>query len=114
MQIDTIDQRSGNARLVSGAARVRAAADGEARFAYFAAAARIHRRDQHEAGRVGDTVIGAGHRDLAILQRLAQRIEHLRLEFRQLVEKQNAVMGKRHLARPRMQTAAARAGMLAE
>jgi hypothetical protein len=51
-----------------------------------AAAARVHRRDQHEAGRIGNAVIGAGHRDLAVLQRLAQRIEHARIELRQFVE----------------------------
>ena len=51
-------------------------------------------------------MIGAHDRDLAGLQRLAQRIEHLRLEFRQLVEKQHAVMGERDFARPRMQAAA--------
>jgi hypothetical protein len=40
------------------------------------------------------------------LERLAQRIEHLRREFRQLVEEQHAVMGERRLARPHAQAAA--------
>ena len=51
-------------------------------------------------------MIGARDRHLAGFQRLAQRIERLRLEFRQLVEKQHAVMGERDFARPRMQAAA--------
>ena len=42
--------------------------------------------------------------DLADLERLAQRVERLRLEFRQLVEKEHAVMRERDLARPRRST----------
>ena len=59
-------------------------------------------------------MVGARDRHLAGLQRLAQRIEHLRLEFRQLVEEQHAVMGERHLARPRAQPPPTSAGMEAE
>ena len=44
-----------------------------------------HRRNQHETRRIGDAVIGARDRNLAALQRLAQRVEHLRLEFRNYV-----------------------------
>ncbi|MHC2672044.1 hypothetical protein ACVI1J_004207 [Bradyrhizobium diazoefficiens] len=43
-------------------------------------------------------MIGAGHRDLAVLQRLAQRIQHARIELRQLVEEQHALMRERDLA----------------
>jgi hypothetical protein len=71
-----------------------------------AAAARIHRRDQHEARRIGDAVVGARNRNLAGFERLAQRIERLRLEFRKLVEEKDAAMGERDFARPRMQPAA--------
>jgi hypothetical protein len=63
-----------------------------------AAAAWVHRRDQHEARRIGEAVIGAGHRDLAILERLAQRVEHARVELRQLIEEQHALMRRRNLA----------------
>ena len=62
------------------------------------AAAGIYRRDQHEARRIGDAVIGARDGDFAGLERLAQRIENLRLEFRKLVEKQHAVMRELELA----------------
>jgi hypothetical protein len=37
-----------------------------------AAAAGIHRRDQHEARRIGDAVVGAGDQNLAGLERLAE------------------------------------------
>jgi hypothetical protein len=70
------------------------------------AAAWIHCRHQHEARRIGDPVVGARDRDFAGLQRLAQRIQHLRLELRQLVEKQHAVVGERYFTRPRVQPAA--------
>ena len=43
-------------------------------------------------------MIGAGHRDLAVLQRLAQRIQHARIELRQFVEEQHALMRQRDLA----------------
>jgi hypothetical protein len=46
-------------------------------------------------------VVGAGDRDFAGLQRLAQRVERLRLELRQFVEEKNAVVRERDLARPR-------------
>ena len=69
-----------------------------------------NRRHQHEARRIGDAVIGAGDGDLAGLQRLAQRIEHLRGELGQLIEEQHAVMAQRNLTRPRPQTAADQRG----
>ena len=107
MQVDAVEQRAGNPRLIiGGAARIGAAAAGKAGLVGAAAAARIHRRDQHEARRIGDAVIGARDRDFAGFQRLAQRVERLRLEFRQFVEEQHAVMGERNFARPRTQAAA--------
>ena len=107
MQVDAVEQRAGQPRLIfGGAARVRPAPAGKARIAGAAAAARVHRGDQHEARRIGDAVIGARDRDLAGLQRLAQRVERLRREFRQLVEEQHAVMRERDFARPRAQAAA--------
>ena len=43
-------------------------------------------------------MIGARHRDLAVLQRLAQRIQHPRIELRQFVEEQHALMRQRDFA----------------
>jgi hypothetical protein len=70
------------------------------------AAARIHGSDQHEARGIGHAVVGARDRDLAALERLAQRIERLRRKLRQFVEEEHAVMRERDLARPRAQPAA--------
>jgi hypothetical protein len=83
LQIDAVEERSGNARLViGGAVCVCPAPAGETRLISLAAAAWVHRRHQHEARRIGDAVIGARNRYLAAFQRLAQRVQHLRLEFR--------------------------------
>ena len=46
-------------------------------------------------------MVRSGDRDLPDLERLAQRIERLRLELGQLVEEEHAVMGERDFARPR-------------
>ena len=51
-------------------------------------------------------MVGARDRNLADLERLAQRIERLRLELGQFVEEQHAVMRERDFARPRAQPAA--------
>jgi hypothetical protein len=107
VQIDTVDQRPRNAGLiVGGATRIGAAPAGIAGIVGVAAAAGIHRRHQHEACRIRGAMVGAHDRDLAGFQRLAQRIEHLRLKFRQLVEEKHAVVRERDFARPRMQAAA--------
>ena len=63
-----------------------------------AAAAGIHRGHELEAGGIADAVVGPAIDDFAGFQRLAQTVEHLGLELRQLVEKQHAMMGERHLA----------------
>ena len=59
-------------------------------------------------------MVGAGDRDLAGLERLAQRIQHLRLEFGQLVEKQHAIMRERYLSGPRLMPPPTSAAMEAE
>ena len=61
----------------------------------------VHRRDQHELGGKFDGAMHARHRHLAALQRLAERLQHVAAELRQLVEKQDAMMRHRHLPRPR-------------
>ena len=104
-EVDAVEQRAGDARLVVGCA-ARAARAAVARLAGHAAAARVHRRDQLDARRIGDAVVGARDHAFAGLERLAQRIEHLRRELRKLVEEQHAVMGERDLARPHAQAAA--------
>ena len=71
-----------------------------------AAAARVHGGDELDARRIGDAVIGAGDDGLAGLERLPERIEHLRVELGQFVEKEHAEMGKRRFAGPRPRAAA--------
>ena len=66
-----------------------------------AAATRVHGCHELEAGRIGDMRIGARDAHPSGLERLAQRLERRARELRQFVEEQHAVMGKRHLARPR-------------
>ena len=70
------------------------------------AATRVHRRDQLEAGGVGDVVVGARDRDPAGLERLAQRFEDRAAELRQFVEEEHALVRERDLARPGMHAAA--------
>lgn len=43
---------------------------------------------------ISDAVIGTGNDAFARFQRLAQRIQHLRRKFRELIEEKNAVVGK--------------------
>jgi hypothetical protein len=69
LQVDAVEQRARDARLVVvGAAR--------------AALARIHGGDQLDARGVGDAVVGARDHGRARLQRLAQGVEHVGQELR--------------------------------
>ena len=86
--------------ILRDAPRVWLAVAGKARLARMAAAARIHRRDELKPRRIDDAVVCAGDCHFAGFERLAQAIEDLRLKFRQFVEKQNAMMGKRDFAGP--------------
>jgi len=82
VQVDAVDERTRQPPLIlGGAARVRAALAGEARLAGAAAAAGVHGGDQHETRGIGHAMVGPGDGDLPDLERLAQRIEHLRLEL---------------------------------
>jgi hypothetical protein len=46
-----------------------------------------------------------------VFERLAQHFEHVPAEFQHLVQKQHAVMGQTHLARPRLRPAAGKRGV---
>ncbi len=54
--------------------------------------------DQLHPGRIAHVGVGAGHHDLAGLQRLAQAVQRLGRELRQLVQEQHAVVGQGDLA----------------
>jgi uncharacterized protein YeaO (DUF488 family) len=105
MEIDAIEQRPGDTRLIIGGTARRAAA-GAAGVAQITAFAGVHRRDELDPRGKGNVAVGARHRDLAGLQRLAQRIEHRALEFGQFVEKQHAEMREADLARANLEPAA--------
>jgi hypothetical protein len=51
-------------------------------------------------------MVGPGDHRLSALERLAQRVENLRVELGQLVEKEHAEMGECHFARTRARAAA--------
>src|ERR1700691_1949196 len=70
------------------------------------ATAGVHRRDELKARRIADAVISPGDSHFASFERLAQTVEHLRLEFRQFVEEEHALMGERDFAGAGMRTAA--------
>lgn len=85
LQVNPVQHGPGNTGLViDGAAWTTAA--GHAIQPTIAAAARIHGRDQLEAGWVGHMSIGPGHGDRSGFHWLAQAIENLGVEFRQFIQ----------------------------
>ena len=66
-----------------------------------AARARVRGGDEHEAGREDHDLLAADDRHVAVLERLAQRLEARAGELGQLVEEEHAAVGERGLARLR-------------
>ncbi len=60
----------------------------------------VHGGNQLKARRIGYLRAGAGNGYFAGLDRLPQRIQHAPVKFRQLIQKQHAVMRQRNLSRP--------------
>ncbi len=82
-EIDAVEQRSRKAcRIPREATSDRLPVAAKAGIERTAATAWIHCRDQLETCRIDDPVVGPRHRHFASLERLAQTVEHLRLEFR--------------------------------
>ena len=75
-----------------------------------AAAARVHGRDELEAGGVGDMGVHPRHHRAAAFHGLAQRLQGRPGEFRQLVEEEDAAVGERYFAGPCAQAAADEGG----
>src|SRR5581483_2940288 len=71
-----------------------------------AARAEVHRREELEPGRVDRPPLGAGDADDAVLDRLAERLERLAVELRELVEEEDAAVGEADLAGERGAAAA--------
>ena len=93
--VDAVQQRAGEAAVVAGEVGGRAAAV----VLPHAARARVRGGDEHEPRRERHHPLPADDRDVAVLERLAQRLQARAHELRQLVEEQHAVVGERRLAR---------------
>ncbi len=91
VDVDAVEQRAGNFRDVTLDLHRRAVAFARG-IAEESAGARVHRGGEHEARRKIHGKRGAGDRDAAVFERLAHDFQHVALKFRQLVEKQNAVV----------------------
>ena len=99
-QVEAIEQRARQLLAVAldtlGRARAR-----RRRIAAGAARAEVHRRDQLEARRETTHGHHPGDDHHAVLERLAQRLEHRPGELGQLVEEEHAVVREAGLAGPR-------------
>ena len=92
-----VQQRAGEPAAVADEVGLRALAAVVAE----AARARIRRRDEHEAGREDHHLLTADDRHVAVLERLAQRLQARAGELRQLVEEEHAAVRQGRLARLR-------------
>jgi len=81
MEIDAVEERAPDLRLVLLRAFWRAPA-GERGVVQMPAAAGIHRRHQLHPRRICNMRVDARHRGAAALERLAERLEALALELR--------------------------------
>ena len=97
MQIDTIEQRPGNALTIS--LHLDWAATAFAfEIAEVAARTWIHRCDQHELGRERDAASRARHCHFPVLKRLAHYLQCRSFKLGQLIEKKDAVVSEADFA----------------
>ena len=92
----------------SAASRCGVQAHSSGRVAARPARAEVHRRDELEARREDHPARHPRNADVAVLERLPQRLERGALELGQLVEKEHAAVREARLAGPRHAAAAAR------
>jgi hypothetical protein len=100
LEVDAVGERARDPTAVARNALRRAAATAGA-IATMSARAGIHRGDQLESRRELRLAGGARDRYAPGLQRLAQRLENVAVEFRQLIEEQDAQVSERNFPRPR-------------
>jgi len=93
VEVDTVEQRPGEPAGVAVQV-VQAAAAGEPAVPQMPAGAGVGRGDQGEAGREADRGHGPRDRDLALLERLAERLAGGPGELRQLVQEQDPAVGQ--------------------
>ena len=100
MQVDAVEQRAG--QLVAVALHLfRGAAAAAGGITQVAARAGVHGGNQLEARRKTQLFRGAGNDDFAAFQWLAQHLQHLAVEFGQLIEEQHTLVGEGDFARTR-------------
>ena len=97
-QVDAITQRAGHPAEVA-LRHARRAGARPIRRSELPAGARVHRRHEREPRRKRLGPPDAHDRHAPLLQRLAERLEHVAAELRQLVAEENALVRQRHLAR---------------
>lgn len=97
MQVDAVEQRTGEAGAVALQHRRGAGAFAQA-VAEETAVAGIHCRHQHEIGGIGKAGGGATDADLAVFERLAQHFQHIFFELGELIQKKDAVVSEADFA----------------
>ncbi len=110
VEVNAVQDRPRNLFLVAGnGARGAGAVFG--RVAKIAAGAGVLGRDEHEPRGKRRHTRDARHRDRALFERLAERLDHAAVKLREFVQKQNAAVRERHFARPRVRTPAEHCGV---
>ena len=98
VDIDTIDERTADARHIARHLLRRASAFA-ARVVPITARTRVHRGDEDEIGGERLRLVGAGNPRDAVFKGLAQRFKRLAVELGELVEKKDAVVREADFAR---------------
>jgi hypothetical protein len=91
LNVDAIEERSGDARAIALDLQRRADAF-FLRIGKEAARARVHSRDEHDGRGIIDRAEGAGDGDVAVFERLAHHFENVAPEFWQFIEEQNPIV----------------------
>src|SRR6056297_3165173 len=98
VQVDAIQQRAGDPRLVA-LNLFRGAAAAPLAIAEVAAGAGIHRRHQLEACRIGDLVARPRQGNLPRFEWLPQHFQTVTAEFREFIQKQHPAVSERDFSR---------------
>ena len=91
LDVDAVKQRTGDAVQITGDLSGRTDTFA-CRMIVIAARARIHRSDKHEIAGKLHAVTGTGDGNLTVFQRLAHHFEHIAVELRQFVGKEDTVV----------------------
>jgi hypothetical protein len=105
MEVDAIEKRPGDPRLIIGGA-LRGTAAGKRRIAEMPASAWVHRCHELNACGKCHMRIGSGDADIARLERLSERIEYGALKFRKLVKEEDPQVGQADFARAHAEASA--------